>query len=420
MMPATAIPQQDVQAIVQRSHSIMATAAAQSAPSWVYGKPLSAEQKASLPKLNQQGKSIIEQYAQTYAAQSETPEAKAWLRTHVKGVPVVPPNLRGKAAEEYVDHTLMSKEERSAKTLVFISMDMPPTILRHWFAVVANNRKLFASTVFVLRGWPDSPTGLPDIIREVNRLMPSFTDTANVEINPLLFSSHKVNVVPVIIHQTPKGKWGSIVGDQYGIRQAIRVIDEGKGSPTHVFGHVWKIAEPNMVQVFQQKIKTFNWKAAEEKAKDNAWSRIRGRLQDPLPDSQRGRQYTFNPSVVANRTIRLPNGRVLVRKGQVVDPLTAFPFPWTQSYIVFNPAEAWQVRQVEAWVSLYPNVVIMATQLPGSWTEENRLVHLFGRPVYGFYPHLAHRLGVVRVPSLVRPDGPVLSIIVPKKPLGDS
>ena len=415
MIP-TAIPQQDVTAIVQRSHTIMATAAARSAPAWEMGQALTAQQKAEIPALASQGKNILERYASQYQDQSNSTEAKAWLRSHVNGVPVVPPNLHGVQAQQYVDHTLMAKQERQAKTMVFISMDMPKPVLRRWFADVANDKRLFQSTVFVLRGWPDRATGLPDLVREVNRLMPSMNVAANVEINPLLFTSHKVNVVPVIIHQTPGGQWGSIVGDQYGLHEAIHRIDGGYGSPTKIFGHTWKIAEPNMVAVFQKKIKTYDWKKAQQNAYDNAWARTRANMGDPLTDSRKGRYYTFNPSVVASRTITLPSGKVLVHKGQVIDPLTAFPFPWTQSYIVFNPAQPWQVNQVKAWVGMYPNVVLMASELPPSWAGENALVKELQHPVYGLYPSLAARLGVNRVPALIQPDHDVLSITVPKEP----
>ena len=147
------------------------------------------------------------------------------------------------------------------------------------------------------------------------------------------------------------------------------------------------------------------------------WARTRANMGDPLPDSRKGRYYTFNPSVVASRTITLPSGKVLVHKGQVIDPLTAYPFPWTQSYIVFNPAQPWQVNQVKAWVGMYPNVVLMASELPPSWAAENALVKKLQHPVYGIYPSLAARLGVNRVPALIRPNGHVLSITVPKEPL---
>jgi conjugal transfer pilus assembly protein TraW len=94
-----------------------------------------------------------------------------------------------------------------------------------------------------------------------------------------------------------------------------------------------------------------------------------------------------------------------------------FPFPWSQSYIVLNPSQPWQVRQVQAWESMYPNVVIMASELPATWQGENAVVNALNHPVYGIYPGLAQRLGINRVPALIRPDGKVLSITVPKEPL---
>ena len=417
MIPTPVIDQQQVTAIVQRSDSIMQNAGKQTAPAWLrVPKKAAAETEMAVPKSDVQANNILQRYAQQYAPQSAS-AAQQWLRTRVNGVPVVPPNLHGKALQEYVDHTLMAKEENAAKTLVFISMDMPKAILRKWFAEVADNRHLFETTVFVLRGWPDNPEGLPETVSKINRLMPSAKKAANVEINPILFTDHKVNIVPVIIHQPGNGAWSVIVGDGDGLQGAIRAINQGKGSSTKIHGHTWKVAEPNMISIFEQKIKTFNWKKTVEQAKERGWENMSTRLGDALPDSIHGKSYTYNPSIIATATIRMPNGKVLVRKGQEINPLTAFPFPWTQSYIVFNPAQAWQVAQVQAWESTVPNVVIMASELPKTLQGEDRLVTALQHPVYGFYPHLAHRLGINRVPALIQPDHDVLSITVPKEPL---
>ncbi|MDD5280829.1 TrbC family F-type conjugative pilus assembly protein [Acidithiobacillus sp.] len=406
-----------VQSIVRRSDGIMRSAGKQSAPDWeTHGVQLSAQDTPTQKTFMQPAKNDLEQYAAEYAAESNA-QAQEFLRKRVNGVPVIPANLHGKALQEYVDHTLMKKEEMQAKTLVFISMNMPHSILRKWFKVVADNKKLFENTVFVLRGWPNKPEGLPDMISQVNGLMPSYKKTANVEINPIQFTDHHVNLAPVIIHEAPDGKWGAIVGDGDGLRGAIKAINHGKGNPHKIHGQTWKIAEPNMISIFEKKIKTFNWQKAEAQAKDRDWQEVRSRIGDKLPDSSNGRHYTYNPSIIATATIRLPSGKILVHKGQTLDPLTAMPFGWSQSYIVFNPAQAWQVAQVEAWESIYPNVVIMASQLPDSWQAENTLVERLKHPVYGITPHLAQRLGINRVPALIRPDGNVLSITVTKEPL---
>lgn len=416
-MIAPPVDMAQVQSIVQRSDAIMQQAKTQKAPNWeTHGTALAASEQPTRSEFIKSGQNELQNYAAEYLAESND-EAQAFLRKRIHGVPVVPPNLHGKALQEYVDHTLMKKEEQEAKTLVFISMDMPKSILRRWFAEVADNSHLFETTVFVLRGWPDNPEGLPDLVSEVNKLMPSFKKTANVEINPILFTDHRVNVVPVIVHQTHGGIWSAVVGDRYGLRGAIARINAGKGSTTKISGQTWKIAEPNMISVFQQKIRTFNWEKAEQEAKNRDWQEVRMRLGDPLPDSRMGRAYDYNPSVIATATIRLPNGKILVHKGQKIDPLTAFPFPWTQCYVVFNPAQAWQVRQVESWESTYPNIVLMASELPATWAGENALVEELHHPVYGITPHLAQRLGVNRVPALVRPQGNVLYVQVPKEPL---
>lgn len=382
-----------------------------SAPTWLRANAQSPSYAAG----QQLGKNFMREAGQ-YTAQLAAPNAKLFLRKDIHGVPVIPSNLKGKALQEYVGHTLMQEQESSAKTLVFISLDMPTELLRRWFATAWRDEAMRKSVVFVVRGWPSDPTGLPQTVQKINSLMLAPTKAANVEVNPTQFESHHITRVPVILHKAANGIWGGVIGDAYGLRGAIARIDKGKGNPPRTDGATWPIAEPDLVQVMEQRIRHYDFAAAAKKAQAAYWGKMASDALN-LPESDKTLNYLWNPSVVATQTLRLPNGEVLVKAGQEVNPLKT-PLPWTQSYILFDPRHQWQVKAAQQWTAIYRNVVLMATAMPSTEAGYASMVKYMGQPVYQANDWVAGRLGVHAVPALVRVSGDRLSVVVPRAPIG--
>lgn len=364
------------------------------------------------------GKKMYTEAKQYFPIQREK-SGKYLVRNTVNGVPVIPPGMNGEQLDQFVEHTSAAIQERHAKTLVFISLSMPKTLLRRMFAAAWRIPSVRDRTVFVLRGWPSVPQGLPEMLARLVRLFPTPQKQPNVEVDPLLFTGHHIDRVPVILHEAQNGKWGAIAGDAYGLFGAIHRIDEGKGSDTKVFGRTWKIKEPNLIKVIDHRAQKYPWKAVEHRALQQSLPLQSRELAVSLPQSRNPLDYLWNPSVIANRTIRLPDGQVVVRKGEKVNPLrymSAFPFGAAQRFVVFNPDEPWQVNQVQSWVSTYSDITLMATRLPTTSAGYRALVERFGKPLYAANALLDSRLGVRAEPSLVEIDHLRLRVVVPAIP----
>lgn len=365
------------------------------------------------------GKTLYKQ-ARKYAPIEKLKSGKYVLRTMVDGVPVIPPGMTGEQLDQFVEHTSAAMQERHAKTLVFISLSMPKSILRRMFATAWKVKKWRNDTVFVLRGWPAEPQGLPIMLSKIVPLFPSVRDQPTVEVDPIQFTNHNVHKVPVILHEAPNGHWGAIVGDGYSLSGAIHQIDRGKGSDHRVFGKLFPIIEPNLITTIERRAKTYNWKAAEHRAVATSMPLMSREFSGALPESPRTLNYIWSPAVVASHNIKLPDGQYVVKAGQHVNPLQVYlkynPLASQQKFIVFNPQVHWQLEDAESWASTYRDITVMVAPFPKSTAFYRRLTVLFHTRIYAASPLLLSRIGVSRSPSLVSISGDKLSVLVPRIP----
>lgn len=365
------------------------------------------------------GKSLYKQ-ARKYTPIEKLKSGKYVLRTMIDGVPVIPPGMTGKQLDQFVEHTSAAMQERHAKTLVFISLSMPKTILKRMFATAWKNHRWRNNTVFVLRGWPPKPDGLPVMLSHLIPLFPSVRDQPTVEVDPLQFTNHNVRKVPVVLHEMHNGHWGAIVGDGYGLSAAIHEIDRGKGSDHRVFGKLFRISEPNLITSIGRRAKAYDWKQAEHRAMATSMPLMSREFSGALQESPHTLNYIWSPSVVSTRAVKLPDGQPVVRAGQHINPLQVYlkynPLADQQKFIVFDPQVHWQLVDAESWASTYRNVTIMLAPFPKSTTAYRHLVELFHKRLYATSPLLLSRIGVSRSPSLVSISGDNLQVLVPRIP----
>jgi len=356
-------------------------------------------------------------WVQRYHPYVQVKNGRYVLRTEIGGVPVIPPGMTGAQLQEFLDHRSLEIQQHTATTLVFISLSMPKTVLRRMFADAWDNPYLRTHTIFVFRGWPPVPDGLQELVSRVIRLFPKPKDQPTVEIDPMLFTGHRVTRVPVVLHEI-RGthRWGAIVGDGYGLDAAIHRIDRGKGSNTKIFGRVWRIAEPNLIDVILQRARHYDWTAAEARARRQNLEVLSQQLAVHLPESTKPLNYLWDPAVVAQHNIVLPDGQTLAYAGERINPLRYYPEEISRTYIIFNPAKRWQVQDVRGWLSVYRDPLLMATRLPARPAALRRLDQYLQHFVYATSPLLVSRLGVRATPALITIDHYRLHIQVPAIP----
>ena len=138
-----------------------------------------------------------------------------------------------------------------------------------------------------------------------------------------------------------------------------------------------------------------------------------------LPESPKGDFLYHDPSMIVTRDIRLPDGRLVARAGQRLNPLDNPNMPWsTWRAVVFNASKPWEVRQALAWSQEYPSARLMMVAPPDTEAGYVAIEKRFGRPVFVASPLVAARLGVPATPALIWPDHSQLAIrVLPIPPL---
>jgi len=356
----------------------------------------------------------IPESAQAQAA-AAVPNLQLLMRRTIDGSPVIPPGMTVKQASMYVSHDWMAEHIQHAKTLVFISLSMPRETIRRILADIWNDKKLRGEAVVIVRGWQPTPTGLPELVQAIGELQPGLLKQVNVAVDPSLFESYGVKRVPMVARQISPGRWVSVSGDRLLPTAAVSALDAGKDDGK-TLGQTWPIAEPDMIQVMSAKMKAYDWVKHARQANANFFTAL-PRNAPPLPESPKGLTYFYNPSVVVTHDIRLPDGRLVAAKGQVINPLDQTHMPWsTWKAAIFNAQVPWEVAQAKKWATQYPGIRLMMTNPPDTQAGYVEMEKAFGRPVFVASPLVTQRLGVTNSPALIWPRGSQLQIFVPPIP----
>lgn len=367
---------------------------------------LSTTQEAVIDNQNALAKAI---------AQSEASNGRAFLTDTYNGMPVVPPGMTVKQASQYVSHDWPAKREKTAHLFILVSLGMPKAVLENLFRQVAASPVLRNETVFMLQGWKNVPQGFQDTVALTQSLQPAGSYHSPVLIDPTWFESLHVTQVPAIVVANTDHN-GMILGAGLSVLDAQARIQAGKDLG-RTFGQTWQITEPDALKMIQDAAKKVDLAKWQNQARQSMWADL-AKKAPALPEVAQTVSTTFDPSVIATRNLTLPDGRVVVRAGQRINPLDQ-AMPWnTLRFIVFDANKPWQVRQAQTWAKAYPNARILMAGAPDTEQGWIAIEHAFGgTPVKLIEPFVAQRLGVRAAPAMVWPDGHVLRVLVQAHPV---
>ena len=168
-----------------------------------------------------------------------------------------------------------------------------------------------------------------------------------------------------------------------------------------VRGETWAIAEPDLLQVLEARLHELERTGALAAIEEEARASARARIEAPEPVSGIApatelRSRLFDPSVVLDRDIRLPDGMLLAAAGTRVNPLQQAPLRRDLLFV-----DGRRPREV-AWaldhVGLSTIVLLAGRPLD--------LARRHGRPFFFDQGgRLAARFGLAATPVLVEQEG---------------
>lgn len=175
-------------------------------------------------------------------------------------------------------------------------------------------------------------------------------------------------------------------------------------------GPTYPIIEPDMLKEIERNLREKEKSGELAKLQQEAIRRSEQAALNPKPveglrRTREPRSYYFDPSIVANRRITTPDGKVIVEAGQRLNPLDQMSM--SQWLIFFDARDPAQVRKAEALMKQAEGRA-KPILTGGSYIEMQKR---WQRPVFFDQAGvLVRKFGIQQVPAVVLQDGKRLRI----------
>ena len=293
--------------------------------------------------------------------------------------------------------------------LIFVSASMSPGDIRSILAVSSED----LSVHVIFRG-VQKDGGVDGFMRWLTDLTRGMTGAPRMTIDPPTWQQYGVTGVPTLIaleHGKEVARAHGIANPEWMAEQlaAHRAGDLGR------YGEVVEPSEPDMMVMLKEAAKGFDMAAYRANAERDFWA-----SQKPvvLPMTAREQTRRVDPSVAVTQDVTLPDGKVLAKKGDRINPLRAVAF--NQRLIVIDANDSAQRALARTLAEQAGNrrVVILTGSVPdpdsgfaswGQWQDD------LGMRLYLLSEQVRSRLDITHTPTMVEADGDqlVLTELVP-------
>ncbi|KZC39875.1 hypothetical protein RHOFW510R12_01120 [Rhodanobacter sp. FW510-R12] len=160
----------------------------------------------------------------------------------------------------------------------------------------------------------------------------------NVEVDPTVFTDHKVTSVPTLEKLDASGK---VVASVRGVLDPSWIDEQIRGGAKGDLGargQTYPVAEIDLLEAFEQKARDFDWETWKTKAAENYWKQAPF-TELPLATMRRVRE--IDPTVVVPKDIVTPDGKVIARAGDTFNPLESIGFH--QTLVIYDATDPAQV-----------------------------------------------------------------------------
>lgn len=288
--------------------------------------------------------------------------------------------------------------QSTSLSVIFVSFSMSDKELRDAFTAADTHG---ADVYF--NGMHEDDENIMDTMNRIKRIMSTIDAKPHARFNPKAFTELSVKQVPMIFHAV-KGNVGYVSGlmnFDWLKRQmefTVGLNNFGKQGPT---SHV---AEENIIHVLQQRTRAMDMDGRKEKAVKNFWGK---QTFVRIPNTTEEKIFYINPTVKVSKDIVNPNGDVLARAGQVMNPLTSAPSKNT--YYLFdannNEHVRWALSKVDK--SLTQGIQMFMTSglnKENGWDHLSSLRERFTREIYLIPQEMVDRFKITGLPAVVSTD----------------
>ncbi len=249
---------------------------------------------------------------------------------------------------------------------------------------------------------------LMDFMRGIHAELQGLDPMPAVALDPTPFREANAEAVPLMILSGPDGEIARVAGlsDPAWLQAQVAA---GRTGDLGVRGPVETISEPDMLEEIARRVAALDLAALREQALARYWTRA---VFEHLPAAREPRTRVIDPVIEAKADIALPDGTLLVRSGERLNPLDRLAFGLR--LVVFDPTEPAQVRTArtlgESAGALRP--VYLATRLDreAGWEGFRTIEDALDETVYLLTPDVRERFALERVPASVESAGRVFLV----------
>lgn len=312
------------------------------------------------------------------------------------------------------------KRHTGYSLLVFASFSLGTQGLDDIFSAVADDK----DAVVVFRGVPEG-VSFAEGVKMLQNLAGQKEKIPNVIINPTLFDTYSVSVVPtlLLLEDSSQGEQ-RVAARVEGISRSgwIReAVERGESGDLGAKGPVMEIAEPNLIDVAKQRLAAIDWEKKKEDAIARFWTKADF---NELPRARVPRSRELDPSIIVTEDISA-EGEMIVPEGTVINPLDLRPF--TQALVIFDPMDQ---KQIELLERNLPNIrtapgvqriTFIATRLDREtgWDSYKEITDRLDAPVFLLSSDIVSRFEVEYAPTVITSLGRKFQILELAEEIGD-
>lgn len=279
---------------------------------------------------------------------------------------------------------------------IFVSMSMPAHEMK-----AAAEEAARSKSILVFRGVEKGgDTGT--VTRRLYTIVKDIKPIPAAVIDPTLFIRFNVQSVPSMIETNAAGETRSARGlPGFGWLSKQEAGDLGQRGP--VFG----IDEPDMIEEMQRRMKEFDWQKEKQRAIDNFWAHQNDSVT--LPVAEKNSERRINTSIISTQDIFHPDGRLIIKKGQTINPQALMPM--RHVYIVFDATNKRQVEIAkkigdETLTQQKPVIYLFSkVNTNKGWKHYNETTALMNAPIYKLNKAIVDRFKIKALPSIVEGRG---------------
>lgn len=278
---------------------------------------------------------------------------------------------------------------------IFVSFGMPMHEMK-----AAAEEAAATKSVLVFRGVEkDQNTGV--ITKKLYPIVKDMKPVPSAVIDPTLFTRFNVNAVPTMVETDSEGKTRIARGlPGFGWLSKQDPGDLGQKGP------IYGILEPDMIEEIQRRMENLDWSKQKADAIANFW---KNQDEFSLPPVEKDREKTIDMTIVSTQDIFHPDGRLIIRKGDRINPQAMMPM--RHVYIVFDATSKKQVeiakRVGDEFLKKGKPVVYMFSKIDKErgWDHYNETGDFVNGPLYKLNKSVIDRFKIEALPTVIEGSG---------------